>query len=535
MRALNVFLSLVVSLAIAAAIGEIGLRLIGLGPQPTIHRFDPDLGWSKTPGATSERKTREFDVHTTINSLGLRDDEMKTPQKPAGVYRVLILGDSFVLGYTVERENLFVDILESWWKAEGRNVDVINAGTEGYSTDQEVLWYQKHGRDFTPDLVVLCPYENDLYWNGQTSYERYPKPRFTPGGEPEARKLTDPGPLPVRDRWALTRLIGLFARRQQTWSPDGKNKLLMEWAAYFHEAPDFMVDAYARTRGALSSLKNSVEGTGSRLVVAPIPGKACIHAGAREALETQVGKRDWLSCLKRWIHGEAEPASLANDHWSPDEPVDRVLGMCRELSILSVDARELLRSRADRGIELYFESDWHLDRDGNRAFARYLHAELDKAGLFPPAFAARNAIDMPVPAEKREVPTWIVAFASVWLAASVLYKITYKQEPLWRGVLVCGGMLALVFGIAVGGNALLSILPLAVARAIAVIFVLGLLGFILYKLGRRIGTIVELLWSFTRRGHWYLMPLIVVLLTVGSLLVVAASSPLVAPFIYTLF
>ena len=38
-----------------------------------------------------------------------------------------------------------------------------------------------------------------------------------------------------------------------------------------------------------------------------------------------------------------------------------------------------------------------------------------------------------------------------------------------------------------------------------------------------------------KRGHWYLMPLVVILLTVGSLLVVAASSPLVAPFIYTLF
>ncbi|MEO6710106.1 MAG: DUF5989 family protein [Planctomycetota bacterium] len=37
------------------------------------------------------------------------------------------------------------------------------------------------------------------------------------------------------------------------------------------------------------------------------------------------------------------------------------------------------------------------------------------------------------------------------------------------------------------------------------------------------------------RGHWYLMPLLVVLLSIGSLLVVAASSPLIAPFIYTLF
>ena len=62
-----------------------------------------------------------------------------------------------------------------------------------------------------------------------------------------------------------------------------------------------------------------------------------------------------------------------------------------------------------------------------------------------------------------------------------------------------------------------------------------MLLFVAYKLGRRLGTIAELLKSFTLRGHWYLMPLVVVLLSIGSLLVVAASSPLVAPFIYTLF
>ena len=65
--------------------------------------------------------------------------------------------------------------------------------------------------------------------------------------------------------------------------------------------------------------------------------------------------------------------------------------------------------------------------------------------------------------------------------------------------------------------------------------VLGLLTFVLYKLGERLGTIAELVRAFTLRGHWYLLPLLSVLLTVGSLLVVAASSPLVAPFIYTLF
>ena len=72
-------------------------------------------------------------------------------------------------------------------------------------------------------------------------------------------------------------------------------------------------------------------------------------------------------------------------------------------------------------------------------------------------------------------------------------------------------------------------------RWILLAFVLGLLVFILWKLGRRIGTILELFACLVGRGHWYLIPLVVVLLSVGSLLVVAASSPLVAPFIYTLF
>jgi hypothetical protein len=66
-------------------------------------------------------------------------------------------------------------------------------------------------------------------------------------------------------------------------------------------------------------------------------------------------------------------------------------------------------------------------------------------------------------------------------------------------------------------------------------FLVVVLGFVAYKLGRRLATIAELLASFIQRGHWYLMPLLVVLLSIGSLLVVAASSPLIAPFIYTLF
>src|SRR6185295_8600772 len=218
MKAINVLLALLVSLLVAAGVLEVGLRLLGMGPQPTINKFDKDLGWVKTPNSVAHRKTGEYDVTFKINSLGLRDDEMTSPAKPAGTFRVLALGDSFVQGYTVDRENLFADILEKWWQAEGRKVDVINAGTEGYSTDQEVVWFQEHGREFQPDLVLLFPYENDLYWNAKTHYDRYPKPRFNPSGEAEKIVLQDPGPPGVLDKWALGRFLKTGCSHHDLWS-----------------------------------------------------------------------------------------------------------------------------------------------------------------------------------------------------------------------------------------------------------------------------------------------------------------------------
>ena len=151
------------------------------------------LGWTKKPDYQLSRSTSEFDVDFAINELGLRDDPMADPAKPAGTFRVLMLGDSFTLGFTVDRQDLFVDQLERWWQAEGRAVDVINAGTEGYSTDQAILWLAEHGATFQPDLVLLFPYDNDLYWNGQTDYMGRQKPRYAPDGKLETGPLGERG------------------------------------------------------------------------------------------------------------------------------------------------------------------------------------------------------------------------------------------------------------------------------------------------------------------------------------------------------
>jgi hypothetical protein len=532
MRAFNVAMCLVVSALLALVIFEVGLRVIGKGPQPTINQFDPVTGWSKIPGAKAERKTSEYHVHYEINALGLRDDPMTSPAKPAGSLRVLALGDSFVLGYTVERNELFVDLLEKRWRAEGRNVDVVNAGTEGWSTDQEVAWFEAHGAEFQPDVVLLFPYENDLYWNSQPSYRRFPKPRYTPFGNLEHAVLADPGPRQWYESTAIGSLYVALQERPLSWSvSDPRRRLAMEDAALFVDPPDFMKEAIGRTRGALVALKAACAKQGAKLVIAPIPGKSVFDPRARELLGDRLNPATLLEKLMFWKKRETlDPAN-----WSPAQPVETFLALAKQLDIEAFDARAFLRESAQDQRAQYFPIDWHLNGHGNRVFANFIHDEVERTQLFPAAFAAKQPAPPPTePADDSfpQAPLW---FAGLWVVLATGFALTYRDTPWWKAALGVGAMLGLVFAIALGGSALLKLLDPRLATFLLVLAVMSLLGFVFYKLGRRLGTIAELFKAFTLRGHWYLMPLVVVLLTVGSLLVVAASSPLIAPFIYTLF
>ena len=129
MKLLNLVLAVLVSALIALAILEGGLRLIGMGPPTTLNAFDPDTGWRNKPGAELSTSTPDgATVQFSFNEYGLREGQDVRPEKPAGATRAVALGDSFTLGFTVEREDLFVDQLERWWQAEGRKVQVVDTG-----------------------------------------------------------------------------------------------------------------------------------------------------------------------------------------------------------------------------------------------------------------------------------------------------------------------------------------------------------------------------------------------------------------------
>lgn len=520
MKAINVFLAIAVSLLIAVLVLEGGLRIVGFGPPETLNEFHDKLGWAKTPHAVVERSTPEFDVTFEINAHGLRDDEDLEPRKKPGTYRVLCLGDSFVLGYTVDRDDLFVDQLEGWWGSEQRRVEVINAGTEGYSTDQEAVWLREYGLGYEPDVVVLFPFLNDIYWNGQEFYNRYPKPLFAPDGNLATGTLADPGSGGLAKRLAITRFLGMLAggggSDEHFWTPPGASRpVYREFAAFLTDTPGFLEDALDRTRGAMKALKADCDTAGARLVVCPIPPEASIHEHERKKYGQILG-------------------GIPDTAWDPDKPVNTFLAIAGELGIETMDPRQRFLAEADDE-RLYFDEEWHFTPAGNRVLTEFLYDEFDNRGIFPEAHRAIEKGGIPESHTERGLPTWTKVYALLWIALSVLYIGHYREEPIWQPPLKIAALLAAIFTIVIGGGKLIAMLPPEYAQTALILFVLIILGFIAFKLGRRLGTIAELLKAFTLRGHWYLMPLVVVLLTIGSLLVVAASSPLVAPFIYTLF
>ena len=180
--------SLLILLGIAVGLLclEFGVRMMGAKPETYLRKFSqyhPVFGWVKTPNMEGEFRRGDIKIHEKMNSRGLRDIEYEYV-KPDSTIRILVLGDSFTEGYDVDFQNIFTEILERKLNEElspatKYKYEVINAGTGGYSTDQEYLYYQLEGYKYQPDVVILMTYAtNDIYYNIEAKYGNYSKPLF---------------------------------------------------------------------------------------------------------------------------------------------------------------------------------------------------------------------------------------------------------------------------------------------------------------------------------------------------------------------
>lgn len=154
------------SLVVCVIILEIVVRL--MEPREVMRYFysqdDPILHHRFKPNAVGWYKTNEFYTDYKINSLGLRDKEYSL-EKPAGTFRILMLGDSFTEGDGVFSNETFSKRLEQKLQALSgpAHYEVINAGVGSYSPLLEFLYLKNYGLQLSPDLVILNFDLSDVY------------------------------------------------------------------------------------------------------------------------------------------------------------------------------------------------------------------------------------------------------------------------------------------------------------------------------------------------------------------------------------
>lgn len=157
------------SLLIGLLALELVVALAGLAPDvgPVEQgRFrlsaNPKLGYEPIPGVEySDRELAFYDYRGRSNSFGFRDREHDV-EKPPGVFRVVVLGDSVAAGLKVEKlEDTYPALLETFLRRTDPANEVISLAVSGYNTQQEVEILRVRGLQFSPDLVVLAYCLND--------------------------------------------------------------------------------------------------------------------------------------------------------------------------------------------------------------------------------------------------------------------------------------------------------------------------------------------------------------------------------------
>lgn len=147
---------------------EIILRIVGIS-FPIFDAYDYDRAIKLMPGKEG-RYDKEGSGYLKINSLGYRDSE-HTREKPPGVFRIAVLGDSFTEARQVELEETYWKRLETILNsnASGHSnarIEVLNFGIGGYGQSEELLTLKHDILLFSPDLVLVGFFSgNDLINN----------------------------------------------------------------------------------------------------------------------------------------------------------------------------------------------------------------------------------------------------------------------------------------------------------------------------------------------------------------------------------
>lgn len=124
------------------------------------------LGWRHAVDPVTEARQLDRALRLRSHRLAKQHpfgftDVVRSQARPPGVYRIAVLGDSFIWGSGIPHEEIWSHRLEAILTSRYRNVEVLSWGRNGWSTLDELAFLDAHGRDFEFDWLLVGLVEND--------------------------------------------------------------------------------------------------------------------------------------------------------------------------------------------------------------------------------------------------------------------------------------------------------------------------------------------------------------------------------------
>lgn len=358
-------LVLVATVVVTLAAIEVGLRYVYPQPMGVWHQ-DRDglaLHW---PGLATYLP--QFGLSVSFNSAGMRDGEHAVA-KADGVFRVLVLGDSFMEALQVPFEESFPSQLQrELGRASGRRIEVINASVSGWGTDDELKYLRSYGRRWKPDLVVVgVTLYNDVSDNLRERFHTMRNGALIERPDSRATAL----------EYKLTELKGFLAthfhiyqvliraRRARETRVEAQQLRSHIGGLFGDGTGEPMTRGLELTRLMLERIQTIAAEDGGRVAVVLIP----IRAQLSDSLFAEFAR--------------IREASTAGPEL--DLPQRHIKRLTQRSGMAVVDLLPGFREWTARGGDsLYLVQDGHWDRAGHRLAARIASAELVRAGLVRP-------------------------------------------------------------------------------------------------------------------------------------------------------
>lgn len=300
---------------------------------------DPATDYRLAAGFSGRFSTVEYSTTVTVNSAGLRDSREFGAKLP-GMRRILVLGDSFAMGHSVEERETFVRLVEDGLDATvGRpEFTLLNSGVPGFSTRQELAYLRSRGFALDPDAVVLAMFVgNDIADNANLDRHMTVIDGYLTNGPPPA------GILPVSVRSFLARNSHLY---QLVWPIQRRLRGQPLPKTEDPLAPCVISDEqlWKPTERVLAELAETVTARHLPLFIVLIPDMVQVQP---ELWRRVAGSRDGLD---------------------PFNPSRRMEAVADALHVPLIDLLPGLTEAARRE-RLYFPIDHHWTRAGNRIAA----------------------------------------------------------------------------------------------------------------------------------------------------------------------